>query len=135
MLSQSVLGCGNGYTTGRLASLGYDVTGVDASETGIELARSVFSETTFIRSLIDKDLAENTGSANFDLVISSDVIEHLYRPSDLFEAAVSLLKPHGQILVGTPYHGYLKDLTLAVTGKMDNHFSVLDDGGHIKFSV
>jgi 2-polyprenyl-3-methyl-5-hydroxy-6-metoxy-1,4-benzoquinol methylase len=127
------LGCGNGYITGRLALLGYDVTGVDASETGIEIARCDYTQATFIRSLIDKDLAEHTGLATFDLVISSDVIEHLYRPSDLFEAAVPLLKPQGQILVGTPYHGYLKNLTLAVTGKMDNHFNVLDDGGHIKF--
>ena len=39
-------------------------------------------------------------------MISSDVIEHLYRPSDLLEAAVTQLKPGGQILLGTPYHGY-----------------------------
>jgi hypothetical protein len=36
-------------------------------------------------------------------------------------------------LIGTPYHGYLKNLALAVTGRMDAHFSVLHDGGHIKF--
>ncbi len=73
------------------------------------------------------------GVSGFDLVISSDVIEHLYRPSDLLEAAVPLLKPNGQILIGTPYHGYLKNLVLATTGKLDSHFSVLHDGGHIKF--
>ena len=124
------LGCGNGHITGRLAALGYQVTGVDASESGIKIARRTYSEVHFVEAMIGRDL-KSLGS--FDLVISSDVIEHLYRPSDLLDAAASLLKPHGQILLGTPYHGYLKNLALAATGKMDAHFSALHDGGHIKF--
>ena len=43
------------------------------------------------------------------------------------------MKPGGHILLGTPYHGYLKNLALAVAGRMDSHFSALHDGGHIKF--
>ena len=35
--------------------------------------------------------------------------------------------------LSTPYHGYLKNLALAVSGKMDSHFTALWDGGHIKF--
>ena len=123
------LGCGNGHITGRLAAFGYSVTGVDASASGIQIARLAYPGVEFVHALIDRDL--NLGQ--FDLVISSDVIEHLYRPSDLLEAAVTQLKPSGQILLGTPYHGYLKNLVLAATGKMDAHFSVLHDGGHIKF--
>jgi 2-polyprenyl-3-methyl-5-hydroxy-6-metoxy-1,4-benzoquinol methylase len=123
------LGCGNGHISGRLAALGYHVTGVDGSVSGIQIARRTYPGGEFVHALIDRDL--NLGQ--FDLVISSDVIEHLYRPSDLLEAAVSQLKPNGQILLGTPYHGYLKNLVLAATGKMDAHFSALHDGGHIKF--
>ena len=123
------LGCGNGHISGRLAALGYQVTGVDASASGIQLARRAYPGVEFVHALIDRDLDVGT----FDLVISSDVIEHLYRPADLLETAVSLLKPGGQILLGTPYHGYLKNLVLAVTGKLDAHFSALHDGGHIKF--
>jgi 2-polyprenyl-3-methyl-5-hydroxy-6-metoxy-1,4-benzoquinol methylase len=33
------LGCGNGYLAGRLAAAGYSVTGVDASPTGVQIAR------------------------------------------------------------------------------------------------
>ena len=123
------LGCGNGHITGRLAALGYEVTGVDASASGIAIARRVYPNVEFVEALIDRDLR----LGQFDLVVSSDVIEHMYRPSDLLEAARALLKPGGQILLGTPYHGYLKNLALAATGKMDAHFSVLHDGGHIKF--
>jgi len=123
------LGCGNGHITGRLAALGYEVTGVDASASGIAIARRVYPNVEFVEALIDRDLR----LGQFDLVVSSDVIEHMYRPSDLLEAARALLKPGGQILLGTPYHGYVKNLALAATGKMDAHFSVLHDGGHIKF--
>ncbi|HEU5130545.1 MAG TPA: class I SAM-dependent methyltransferase [Pyrinomonadaceae bacterium] len=123
------LGCGNGHISGRLAALGYHVIGVDASASGIEIARRAYPGVEFVNALIDRDLS----LGQFDLMISSDVIEHLYRPSDLLEAAASSLKPGGQILLGTPYHGYLKNLVLAATGKMDAHFSALHDGGHIKF--
>src|ERR1044072_2459774 len=124
------LGCGNGHITGRLAALGYEVTGVDASPSGINMARRTYPGVQFVEMTIDRELK---GLGSFDLGISSDVIEHLYRPSDLLEAATSLLKPQGQIMLGTPYHGYLKNLVLAATGKMDAHFSALHDGGHIKF--
>lgn len=125
------LGCGNGHISGRLAALGYNVTGIDASTSGIQIARRTYPSVTFIETLIDRRLGETVGQ--FDLVISSDVIEHLYRPADLLEATRSLLKPGAHALIGTPYHGYIKNLVLAVTGKMDSHFSVLHDGGHIKF--
>jgi len=125
------LGCGNGHISGRLAALGYRVTGVDASESGIRIARRAYPSVEFMESLIAGSLGERLG--DFDLVISSDVIEHLYRPSALLEASRSVLKPRGHALIGTPYHGYIKNLAIAAAGKMDSHFSALHDGGHIKF--
>jgi SAM-dependent methyltransferase len=127
------LGCGNGYLANQLSSFGYDVTGVDASKSGIELARENPGKVKFVQSTIDKEVRRRTGLAIVDLVISSDVVEHLYRPADLLEAAESLLKPNGQILITAPYHGYLKNLALSLSGRMDSHFSPLHDGGHIKF--
>lgn len=123
------LGCGNGHITGRLAELGFAVTGVDASPSGIAIARRAYPKVEFVEALIDGGLRVG----RFDLVVSSDVIEHMYRPADLLEAARANLKPGGQILLGTPYHGYLKNLVLSASGKMDAHFSSLHDGGHIKF--
>lgn len=127
------LGCGNGYITGRLAQLGYEVLGVDASESGIRAASANFPQAKFMNALIDESLPKRMGEGSFDLVISSDAIEHFYRPGDLVGAAVSLVKTDGHVLIGTPYHGYIKNLVLSLSGKMDAHFNVLDDGGHIKF--
>ena len=127
------LGCGNGFMAGRLAELGYDVTGIDASESGIAIAKLNFSKATFLQASIDLTLSERERLKEFDVIVSSDVIEHLYRPADLIEAARSMLKPDGYLVIGAPYHGYLKNVVLSLTGKMDAHFSSLDDGGHIKF--
>jgi 2-polyprenyl-3-methyl-5-hydroxy-6-metoxy-1,4-benzoquinol methylase len=127
------LGCGNGYITGRLASLGYDVVGVDASESGIRAASTNYPQANFVNAFIDESLPAGLGADSFDLVISSDAIEHFYSPGDLVSASVALVKENGRVLIGTPYHGYIKNLVLSLSGKMDAHFNVLDDGGHIKF--
>jgi 2-polyprenyl-3-methyl-5-hydroxy-6-metoxy-1,4-benzoquinol methylase len=126
------LGCGNGHIAGRLDLHGFQVTGIDASRSGIGIAQRAYPSVKFIEARLDRGLS-NVGLPQFDLVISSDVIEHLYRPSDLLEAASALVKPGGHVLLGTPYHGYLKNLVLAVSGRMESHFSALHDGGHIKF--
>jgi 2-polyprenyl-3-methyl-5-hydroxy-6-metoxy-1,4-benzoquinol methylase len=70
---------------------------------------------------------------SFDVVISVEVIEHLFYPRELVKAAKQCLKPKGRLIITTPYHGYFKNLVLAISGKMDKHFHVLWDGGHIKF--
>jgi 2-polyprenyl-3-methyl-5-hydroxy-6-metoxy-1,4-benzoquinol methylase len=127
------LGSGNGYISGRLAALGYEVVGIDASESGTRMASQSYPDARFICSLVDEGLPQRLALDPFDLVISSDAIEHFYRPGDLVRAAVSLLRADGQVLLGTPYHGYLKNLVLSLSGKMDAHFNVLQDGGHIKF--
>lgn len=129
------LGCGNGYIANKLALSGYQVTGIDASRTGIELARQNYSADNlkFICARVDLSLPAILPDRKFDLVLSSDVIEHLYRPADMLEVAARLLKTEGHVIIGTPYHGFLKNLALSIANKWDDHHTVVWDGGHIKF--
>ena len=69
----------------------------------------------------------------FDAVTSTEVIEHLFSPRSLPRFAARVLLPAGYLILSTPYHGYIKNLALSITGKWDRHFSPLWDGGHIKF--
>ena len=57
----------------------------------------------------------------------------VYAPRDYARTLVDLLEPGGTAIISTPYHGYLKNLALAATGRMDRHFTALWDHGHIKF--
>ena len=130
------LGSGNGYLAGQLARHGYRITGIDASATGIALAKRFYATDSveFICNEITPGLVgSRLKPGSFDAVVSSDVIEHLYRPSLLVETAALLLKPRGILLIGTPYHGYVKNLAISVLDKWDAHHAVDWDGGHIKF--
>lgn len=126
------LGCGNGSLSNAIAQYGYEVVGVEESEIGFESACQSFPDCQFMQASI-YDLPYSQLQASFDIVISSEVIEHLFYPRELLRAAKKCLKPNGLLILTTPYHGYLKNLLLAVTNKMDGHFTSLWDGAHIKF--
>jgi 2-polyprenyl-3-methyl-5-hydroxy-6-metoxy-1,4-benzoquinol methylase len=125
------LGCGNGFKANQLSELGYDVLGVDASESGIEIAQKAYPKVKFVVDSAYNDLAASYG--HFQVVISLEVIEHCYDPRKFAERVYGALEPGGLGIISTPYHGYLKNLALALTGNLDNHFTALWDGGHIKF--
>lgn len=130
------LGSGNGYLASQLGQNGFCVTGIDASKSGVEIATTHYGtdRIKFICSEIAPDLAQShLRGEQFDAVLSHDVIEHLYRPAVLIETAAALLKPGGYLIVGAPYHGYLKNVAISVLGKWDSHHCVNWDGGHIKF--
>ncbi|BDD87660.1 hypothetical protein DPPLL_20250 [Desulfofustis limnaeus] len=57
----------------------------------------------------------------------------MYFPRRWASTLFALVEQGGTAIVSTPYHGYWKNLAMAVTGKMDGHFSVLWDHDHIKF--
>ena len=56
-----------------------------------------------------------------------------YAPRQYAQTVYDLLEAGGTAIISTPYHGYWKNLALALTGKMDAHFTALWDHGHIKF--
>lgn len=128
--AQTVLdaGCGNGALAGHLSRQGFTVTGVDGDPGGIAIARQNYSEVLFELSLF-----EDTSPGTFDAVVSTEVIEHLYSPHELVRFAYAALENGGHLVISTPYHGYLKNLALAITGKWDAHHTALWHGGHIKF--
>ena len=127
------LGCGNGATARKLMQAGYDVYGVDASISGIAAANAKAPDKFFVMNVGDAALPAALARVPFCTVISTEVIEHLYDPRSLIRLAKQVLAGRGKLIVSTPYHGYLKNLALAATGKLDGHFTVLWDGGHIKF--
>jgi 2-polyprenyl-3-methyl-5-hydroxy-6-metoxy-1,4-benzoquinol methylase len=128
------LGCGSGYICGQLASRGYEVAGVDASNSGIAVARAAIPHVQFcVDSLQDLSVKDKLGGGEFDAIVSTEVIEHLYSPAQFLMICRGLLKPSGLLVITTPYHGYLKNLLMALSGKLERHFQPGSEGGHIRF--
>ena len=125
------LGCGNGAATAALAEHGWQVAGVDPSADGIQCAREAYPHLRLEEGSCYEDLAARFG--RFPVVTSLEVVEHVYEPRRLARCVYDLLEPGGWAIISTPYHGYWKNLALALAGKLDAHFTALWDNGHIKF--
>jgi 2-polyprenyl-3-methyl-5-hydroxy-6-metoxy-1,4-benzoquinol methylase len=125
------LGCGNGSVANALSNLGFEVTGVDASAEGISQAHQSYSDLNLHLGSAYDDLRNQYGQ--FPVVISLEVVEHLYFPRKFAKTIYNLLEVGGTAIISTPYHGYWKNLAMALTGTMDAHFTALWDHGHIKF--
>ncbi len=125
------IGCGNGAIANLLSTLGFSVAGIDPSESGIAAAQKAYPHLRVAVGDAYDDLAGQYGS--FPLVVSLEVIEHCFYPRKFARTFFDLLEPGGIGVLSTPYHGYLKNLALALAGKWDDHLGPLWDGGHIKF--
>lgn len=125
------LGCGNGAVACLLADKGFNVTGVDPSIQGIQQANQHYPNLALHIGSAYDNLSETYGT--FDILVSLEVVEHVYAPRDYARSAFNLLKPGGLALISTPYNGYLKNLAIAACDGFDRHVSPLWDHGHIKF--
>lgn len=124
------LGCGSGAFAAHLAQAGHEVVGLDSSASGIAAATATHPGIRFVEASAYDDL---TDLGAFDAVVSLEVIEHCYSPRKLVRTMVLAARPGGLVVLSTPYHGYLKNLALAITGRWDAHLTALWDHGHIKF--
>ena len=129
------VGCGNGYFAGELMARGYSVYGIDASAEGIALANRKHPGRFFVNDVTEARLPEALRGVPVKTVVSMEVIEHLYAPRAFVSFLKNILLENGggTLILSTPYHGYLKNVMLALSGKMDHHWSALWEGGHIKF--
>lgn len=130
------IGCGNGSLAIELAARGISVTGIDADENGIRLAKEQAGDLKSLRfeSLgVGADVPSDFSKPGFDLILSTEVVEHLYLPGQLFAFASGCLTKDGILLVSTPYHGYLKNLAICLRNQWDKHHQPRRNGGHIKF--
>jgi len=126
------VGCGNGTMAGEFLKRGCTVVGIDLSRAGIGVAKRLFPAGRFEIQAADDQLLGRLNEAPFDIVISTEVIEHLYDPNSYARGCFTAVKPGGRFICSTPYHGYFKNLFLSVLGKWDHHVDPLWVGGHIK---
>jgi 2-polyprenyl-6-hydroxyphenyl methylase/3-demethylubiquinone-9 3-methyltransferase len=121
-------GCGNGELAGLLAADGFTVSGFDADAEGVAIARQRYPAVQFEVGTFDRPPREQV-----ELVVATEVVEHLYAPHEFASFCFAALQPGGTLVVSTPYHGFVKNLALSLADKWDAHHTALWHGGHIKF--
>jgi ubiquinone/menaquinone biosynthesis C-methylase UbiE len=109
---------------GGAASAG-SVVGVDVAEAALQRARARLPELTFALTPIDGPLPFEDGS--FDVVWSSEVIEHVGDTARWLSEARRVLVPRGRLLLTTPSHGRLR---LAIGG-IERYSEPLGDHLHL----
>lgn len=128
------IGSGNGAMCRSLKDEGLDVVGIEYDKNGVKVAKKSHTDIPFYNFGVQDDPAEVLAlEPQFDAVVSTEVVEHLFSPHLLPNYAHGLLKVGGELIISTPYHGYLKNVAISIFGKWDHHHTVLWHGGHIKF--
>lgn len=125
-------GCGNGYFLQHLVKCGYEVSGIELDKSGVDFAKKLEPKSRIENASVYDDVL-GIFKEKFDAIVSLEVVEHLFDPKKFVRQMKNCLKPGGFFVLSTPYHGYLKNLSIALLGKFDSHVSPLWDGGHIKF--
>ena len=110
------IGCGGGLLTEPMARLGADVTGLDASERNIMVARNHAE-----RMGLDIDYRFSTVEATaaagetFDIILNMEVVEHVADVEGFLRASCALVAPDGLMFVAT-LNRTLKSFAFAIVG-------------------
>lgn len=128
------VGAGNGALCREIFKAGYGVVGLEYDKAGFKVSRESNPEIHCYNMGVQDSAAELLAAEGlFDVVVSTEVVEHLFSPHHLPIFANTVLCDMGHLIITTPYHGYLKNLVISILGKWDEHFTALWHGGHIKF--
>tara|TARA_A100001037_G_scaffold56671_1_gene48964 strand:- start:7212 stop:7976 length:765 start_codon:yes stop_codon:yes gene_type:complete len=110
------IGCGAGLLCEPLADRGAKVHGIDATARNVEIARHHAAERDLdidYRHCLAEHLLE--AEAPFDVVLNTEVVEHVADPSQLMAECGALVKPGGMLIVAT-INRTLRAFLIAIVG-------------------
>ncbi|HTW34562.1 MAG TPA: bifunctional 2-polyprenyl-6-hydroxyphenol methylase/3-demethylubiquinol 3-O-methyltransferase UbiG [Rhizomicrobium sp.] len=101
-LSLLDIGCGGGLLSEPMARIGFTVTGADASDENVQIARA-HAQQSGVKVNYRFTTAEALSAAreSFDVVLNTEVIEHVADPTLYLKSCAELVKPGGLMFVGT----------------------------------
>ena len=98
------VGCGGGILAEALNELGASVTGIDASENTIGVAKShsesIGSDVKYIQNTIEEFISTNPDE-KFDVITCLEMLEHVPSPKEIIKSCSDLLKEDGNIFFST----------------------------------
>jgi SAM-dependent methyltransferase len=95
------VGPGLGYFTYALRKSGYDCEGLEYSKTAVDFANNFFGK-HYTEGTIEEYSKVDIHKGKYDLVVATEVIEHVVDPKVFIENILEVLKPGGTIILTTP---------------------------------
>lgn len=126
------IGCGSGGLAKILQTKGKTVFGVDISSTALDKAKPYLHD-SFCFDVQRDDWPAELMEQKFDLIIASEVIEHIFQPSDFLEKVKLLIGHGGSLVITTPNFLFWKNRLRMLFGKFKYEQKGLLDFGHIRF--
>ena len=105
------IGCGGGLISEPMSRLGADVTGIDASEKNIKIAKTHAQKNNLNIKYFNKSPEEFNKSHQFDVILNLEIVEHVEDVNLYFESCVGLLKKNGLMFTATinrTFSSYIK---------------------------
>jgi len=99
------IGCGRGFLDIELGKKGYHVTGVDFSEEAVNFAKKLSEQNNLSKTVnfIVGDLFKLVFDKQFDIVICSEVVEHIEDDKSAVKKLASFLNDSGILIITVPY--------------------------------
>jgi len=95
------IGCGGGLISEPLARLGGEVTGIDASEKNIKVAKLHSKKNNLNINYLNKSPEQLNNSEKFDIVLNLEVVEHVENVDLYIKSCSNLLKKNGIMFTAT----------------------------------
>ena len=105
------IGCGGGLISEPMARLGGRVTGIDASEKNIKVAKIHAKKNELKINYLNKSPEELENKEKFDIILNLEVVEHVDNVGLYIESCYNLLKKDGLMFTATlnrSFMSYLK---------------------------
>lgn len=127
------VGCGRGELAHAIKELGWEVWGVESDPEALETARNRMDR------VIDADLqdvgrvASELEGKQFDALVMSDVLEHLYDPYAVLRRYIRFVKPGGRVLISLPNAVTFTNRLKWLLGRVEYEDTGVMDRTHIRF--
>ena len=95
------IGCGGGLISEPLARLGGEVTGIDASEKNIKVAKLHSKKNNLNINYLNKSPEQLNDSEKFDIVLNLEIVEHVENVDLYIKSCSNLLKKNGIMFTAT----------------------------------
>ena len=95
------IGCGGGLISEPMARLGASVTGIDASERNIKIAKSHSKKNKLKVNYIKKSPEQLNDTEKFDIILNLEIVEHVENVDLYLRSCHNLLKKNGLMFTAT----------------------------------